>query len=181
MTASGTDRPVQIQRALSRYLYGKKERRGRMVFLPLPSVFKCRASMLRSTNMQGQMWSQYYTYPAPALPGELSGVAKFFLVTGCTDMHNSIDGLIAIAWDTYELDPYSNSLFLFCGRRCDRIKALHFEGDGFCLYYKRMDNGQFQWPRDSSEVRNLTCQEYRWLLEGLSIDQTKTMRNRQYS
>ena len=96
-------------------------------------------------------------------------------------MHNSIDGLIAIAWDTYELDPYSNSLFLFCGSRCDRIKALHFEGDGFCLYYKRMDNGQFQWPRDSSEVRNLTCQEYRWLLEGLSIDQTKTMRNRQYS
>ena len=45
---------------------------------------------------------------------------------------------MAIVRDTYELDPYSNSLFLFCGRRCDRIKALHFEKDGFCLYYKRL-------------------------------------------
>lgn len=83
---------------------------------------------------------------------------------------------MAIVRDTYELDPYSNSLFLFCGRRCDRIKALHFEKDGFCLYYKRLDNGRFQWPRDSSEVRNLTRQEYRWLLEGLSIDQPKAIR-----
>ena len=108
--------------------------------------------------------------------GELSGVAKFFLVTGYTDMRKSIDGLMAIVRDTYELDPYSNSLFLFCGRRCDRIKALQFEKDGFCLYYKRLDNGRFQWPRDSSEVRNLTRQEYRWLLEGLSIDQPKAIR-----
>ena len=101
--------------------------------------------------------------------GELSGVAKFFLVTGYTDMRKSIDGLMAIVRDTYELDPYSNSLFLFCG-------TLHFEKDGFCLYYKRLDNGRFQWPRDSSEVRNLTRQEYRWLLEGLSIDQPKAIR-----
>ena len=101
--------------------------------------------------------------------GELSGVAKFFLVTGYTDMRKSIDGLMSIVRDTYELDPYSNSLF-------DRIKALHFEKDGFCLYYKRLDNGRFQWPRDSSEVRNLTRQEYRWLLEGLSIDQPKAIR-----
>ena len=91
-------------------------------------------------------------------------------------MRKSIDGLMAIIRETYEMDPYSNSLFLFCGRRCDRIKALHFEKDGFCLLYKRLDNGRFQWPRNSSEVRNLTRQEYRWLLEGLSIDQPKAIR-----
>ena len=91
-------------------------------------------------------------------------------------MRKSIDGLMAIIRDTYEMDPYSNSLFLFCGRRCDRIKALHFEKDGFCLLYKRLDNGRFQWPRNPSEVRNLTRQEYRWLLEGLSIDQPKAIR-----
>ena len=119
---------------------------------------------------------EYSSCPAAALLGELSGVAKFFLVTGYTDMRKSIDGLMEIVRDTYELDPYSNSLFLFCGRRCDRIKALHFEKDGFCLYYKRLDNGRFQWPRDPSEVRNLTRQEYRWLLEGLSIDQPKAIR-----
>ena len=110
----------------------------------------------------------YTKHPAAALLGELSGVARFFLVTGYTDMRKSIDGLMAIVRDTYELDPYSNSLFLFCGRRCDK--------DGFCLYYKRLDDGRFQWPRDSSEVRNLSRQEYRWLLEGLSIDQPKAIR-----
>ena len=119
---------------------------------------------------------EYSACPAAALLGELSGVAKFYLVTGHTDMRKSIDGLMAIIRDTYEMDPYSNSLFLFCGRRCDRIKALHFEKDGFCLLYKRLDNGRFQWPRNSSEVRNLTRQEYRWLLEGLSIDQPKAIR-----
>ena len=51
-----------------------------------------------------------------------------------------------------------------------RISSIH------CFYYKRLDNGRFQWPRDSSEVRNLTRQEYRWLLEGLSIDQPKAIR-----
>ena len=108
--------------------------------------------------------------------GDLSGVAKFYLVTGCINMRKSIDGLMAVIWDTYEMDPYSNSLFFFCGRRCDRSKALHFEKDGFCLLYKRLDNGRFQWPRNSAEVRNLTRQEYHWLLEGLPIDQPRAIR-----
>ena len=59
--------------------------------------------------------------------GELSGVAKIYLVTGFTDMQKSIDGLMTIIKSTYSLDPYSNALFLFCGRRCDRLKALHFD------------------------------------------------------
>ena len=63
--------------------------------------------------------------------GELSGVAKIYLVTGYTDMRKSIDGLMGIIKETYQLDPYSNALFLFCGRRCDRLKALHFDKDGF--------------------------------------------------
>lgn len=54
--------------------------------------------------------------------GELSGVAKIYLVSGYTDMRRSIDGLMAIGRDAYELDPYSNSLFLFCGKQCDRLK-----------------------------------------------------------
>lgn len=58
------------------------------------------------------------------------------------------------------MDPFSNSLFLFCGRRRDRIKALLWEGDGFVLLYKRMENGGgFQWPRTAAEI--------------LSIDQPK--------
>ena len=109
--------------------------------------------------------------------GELSGVAKIYLVTGYTDMRKSIDGLMGIIRDTYSLDPFSNALYLFCGRKCDRLKALHFDKDGFVLYYKRLDNGRYQWPRNASEVRTLSRQEYRWLLEGLAIDQPKAIRS----
>ena len=108
--------------------------------------------------------------------GDLSGVAKIFLVTGYTDMRRSIDGLMAIVRDTYELDPFSNSLFLFCGKRCDRLKALHFDKDGFVLLYKRLDSGRFQWPRNSEEVQQLTWQQFDWLMSGLDIEQPKALR-----
>ncbi len=103
--------------------------------------------------------------------GDLSGVNKIFLVVGYTDMRKSIDGLMCIIKDTFELDPFANALFLFCGRRCDRLKALHFDKDGFVLYYKRLDQGRYQWPRKKSDVRPLTRQEFRWRMEGLSVDQ----------
>ena len=109
--------------------------------------------------------------------GELSGVAKIYLVTGYTDMRKSIDGLMGIIRDTYQLDPYSNALFLFCGRRCDRLNASHFDKDGFVLWYKRLDaGGRYQWPRRTADVRPLSRQEFRWLMEGLAIDQPKAIK-----
>lgn len=91
-------------------------------------------------------------------------------------MRRSIDGLMAIVRDAYELDPYSNSLFMLCGKWCDRLKALHFDKDGFVLYYKHLDSGRFQWPRNPNEVKNLTRQEFRWLMEGLSISRPKAIK-----
>ena len=77
--------------------------------------------------------------------GELSGVAKIFIITGRTDMRKSFDGLMAIIRDTYQLDPYANALYLFCGRDSRKLKALHYDKDGFVLYQKRLDeNGRFQ-------------------------------------
>lgn len=108
--------------------------------------------------------------------GDLSGVTKIYIVCGRTDMRRSIDGLMAIIRDTYQMDPYANELYLFCGRKKNTIKALHFDKDGFILYIKRLDNARFQWPRTASEIRPLTRQEFRWLMEGLSIDQPKAIR-----
>ena len=66
--------------------------------------------------------------------------------------------------------------FLFCGRQRDRIKGLYWEKDGFILLYKRLEMGAYQWPRSESEVKTLTPQQYRWLMEGLQIEQPKAHR-----
>lgn len=100
---------------------------------------------------------------------------QIFLACGKTDMRKSIDGLAAIISQNFKLDPFENSLFLFCGGKRDRVKALLWEGDGFLLLYKRLENGAFQWPRTTEDVREITHQQYRWLLEGLTIDQKKVI------
>ena len=78
--------------------------------------------------------------------------------------------------ESFALDPFTNTLFLFCGRRKDRIKGLLWEGNGFLLLYKRLEAGSFQRPRTGEEARQLTPQQYRWLMEGLSIEQPKAHR-----
>lgn len=108
--------------------------------------------------------------------GDISKAEHIYIACGYTDMRKAIDGLSAIVQNNFQLDPFSNSLFLFCGRKCNRIKALYWEGDGFVLLYKRLENGKFQWPRNESEVRQITDREFRWLLEGLSLDQPKAVR-----
>ena len=103
---------------------------------------------------------------------DFSGADKVYIACGYTDLRKGIDGLARMV-QQFELDPFTNTLFLFCGRRRDRVKGLYWEGDGFILLYKRLEQGVYQWPRSESEVRSLTPQQYRWLMEGLKIEQPK--------
>ena len=105
--------------------------------------------------------------------GDISGVEHIYLACGYTDLRLGIDGLAQLVQQQFSRDPCYNSLFLFCGRRCDRIKALLWEGDGFVLLYKRIEHGGFQWPRTAQELRSLRWQAFRWRTEGLSVDQPK--------
>lgn len=110
--------------------------------------------------------------------GDISAVDNLFVVCGFTDMRRSIDGLISIIQDDLKMDPCSNSLYLFCGRRHDRIKLLLWEKDGFVLLYKRLSGtGIYKWPRNSMEVRDLTWKEFSWLMDGLEIDQPKAIQS----
>lgn len=106
---------------------------------------------------------------------DFTRVQNIYIVCGKTDMRKGIDGLAALIQDSFELDPYSDAIFLFSGTSKDRYKCLYFDGDGFALLYKRLDNGRLQWPKNEQEVRNLSQQELRWLLEGLSIQQPKAI------
>ena len=108
--------------------------------------------------------------------GDISKAKHIYIVCGYTDMRKAIDGLAAIVQQNFKLDVFSGSLFLFCGKRCDRIKVLLWEADGFVLMYKRLENGKYKWPRDSKEAKQITQQEFRWLLEGLTIEQKSAIK-----
>ena len=90
----------------------------------------------------------------------------YFIVCGYTDLRRGIDGLAGIIQQNYELDVYSGALF----------KALLWEGDGFLLLYKRLDNGRFQWPRNKTEAEQITAEQYTWLMQGLAIEQPKAIK-----
>ena len=104
---------------------------------------------------------------------DFTGADKVYIACGCTDLRKGIDGLARLIQQQFELDPFTNALFLFCGRRRDRIKGLYWEKDGFILLYKRLEQGAYQWPRSESEVKTLTPQQYCWLMEGPQIEQPK--------
>ena len=103
---------------------------------------------------------------------------KIFVVLGKTDMRKGIDGLAAVAAQFLEGELFDkNSMFLFCGTKKDRYKILCWEKDGFSLTYKRLENGKLKWPKEGEEnICQLTHQQYRWLTEGLFINQPKSIK-----
>lgn len=99
-------------------------------------------------------------------------IQQIYLVCGKTDLRRGIDGLAAVVNEQFELDPYNRSLYLFCGTRKDRFKALYWDGDGFLLLYKRIESGRLQWPTNQDEVRKLTYLQLSRLLGGWTLDST---------
>ena len=83
-----------------------------------------------------------------------------YIICGYTDMRKSINGLVAILTQQYQIKPDAESLYLFCGKRADRMKAILWEEDGFLLLYKVLTGYKYQWPRNASEVRLLTRMQY---------------------
>lgn len=106
---------------------------------------------------------------------DLAKTRKVYIAIGYSDLRRGIDGFATQIQNTFHMNPQSNAMFLFCGKRCDRIKALMWDGDGYLLLYKRLENGQYQWPRTTEELKELTPQQFRWLMEGLSIYQKKVI------
>lgn len=100
---------------------------------------------------------------------EAAGVRKIYIACGYTDLRKGIDGLAQIVGTTFNLNPFQKDvLFLFCGKRCDRIKGLLWEGTGYLLLYKRLEAGSFSWPRSPEEAAELTRELYAMLMMGLN-------------
>jgi len=113
--------------------------------------------------------------------GELDG-AKVYLALGPTDLRRSINGLSVLVSEVLEADLFSESWFVFCNRRRDKLKILHWQGAGFWLHYRRLERGRFSWPRASESVVSLEISHrgLRWLLDGLALKQPRAHRPLRY-
>ena len=94
-----------------------------------------------------------------------------YLSCGATDMRKSIDGLMGIVKNSFELDPFNAAVFVFCNRKRDRIKILEWDTDGFWLYFKRLEKGHFRWPQVGDEpTMILSPEELSVLLGGVKVE-----------
>lgn len=94
-----------------------------------------------------------------------------YLACGHTDMRKSINGLAAIVEVSFKLDPFGGELFVFCNRTRDRLKILEWDGDGFWLYFKRLEKGHFKWPGEGGDsTMAMTTDELAILLGGAKIE-----------
>lgn len=87
---------------------------------------------------------------------------RIWIVAGATDMRRGFDGLAALVQTQLEADPFSGQIFVFRGRRGDRIKLLWWDGDGLCLFCKRLEQGRFVWPQATSGSVSDRCAPHRY-------------------
>ncbi len=97
---------------------------------------------------------------------------RIHLALGATDMRKSFDGLGLMVQEVLRADPFSGHLFVFRGRRATTLKILFHDGNGMCLFSKRLDQGAFTWPTmqpqaDGTASVTLTPAQLSMLLEGL--------------
>lgn len=91
--------------------------------------------------------------------------AEIYIVCGRTDFRRGIDSFAAIIEGKYHTNVLTpNTLFLFRGGSASKSKGLLWEGDGFLLLYKRIEDGHFTWPRSSDELRQMSPEQFKWLM-----------------
>lgn len=94
-----------------------------------------------------------------------------YLCCGHTDMRKSINGLMTLVQESFSLDPFTDALFVFCNRERNRLKIIEWDGDGFWLYFKRLERGRFRWPSDEgSATMVLDVDELSCLIDGARLE-----------
>jgi transposase len=93
--------------------------------------------------------------------------SRVWLATGHTDMRKGFDGLAALVQDHLRHDPFSGQAFVFRGRQGRLIKVLWWDGQGLCLFAKRLEKGRFVWPATTGAAAALTPAQLAMLLEGI--------------
>jgi transposase len=107
----------------------------------------------------------------------LSPAVRIYVATGATDLRRSIDGLVGLVREQFQLDPLSGHWFVFRNRRGDRVKLLAWDQSGFWVCYKRLEQGTFAWPADETATPvTMRSGDLLLLLAGVDLAQTRRRR-----
>ena len=99
-----------------------------------------------------------------------SHLPRVYLHRDAVDFRKAVNGLAVLVEQELGLNPFDESLYVFCNRSRDRLKILHWDKTGFVLWYKRLEKDKFKWPSKEDEaVLVVNEQSFRWLLSGLPI------------
>lgn len=94
-----------------------------------------------------------------------------YLCCGHTDMRKSINGMMMLVKENFSLDPFADAIFVFCNKSRNRLKILEWDGDGFWLYFKRLERGHFGWPTEVTEkTMILNVNELICLIDGARLE-----------
>ena len=100
--------------------------------------------------------------------------AEIYISTANADMRKWLDGFASIVEQQFKLDPMSSAMFVFHNRYCDKIKILYWDGDGYCLLYKRIECDKFRFPRKlTGDTFTVSREELDWLMHGLNIEEMR--------
>lgn len=111
----------------------------------------------------------------------ISSFTHVFLHREPVDFRKSINGLGAIVQEEMQLDSFSSALFIFCCVRRKRIKILYWDRTGFALWYKKLEEDLFPWPKDfEDKTIEVTSRELQWVLDGINIWKIKPHKEKKY-
>ena len=94
---------------------------------------------------------------------------KIYIHPGVTDLRKAVNGLSEIISSDMELDPFSESIFIFCNRDRKLLKILYWDRNGFCLWQKRLEKYKFPWPDSKEDASELTFDQLKMLFDGIDF------------
>lgn len=105
-----------------------------------------------------------------------TGAVRVMVATRPVDFRKGAEGLAALVRETMGADPFSGAIYVFRAKRADRVKLIFWDGTGVCLFTKRLEDGEFRWPKVRDGVVRLSAAQLSALLEGLDWRRVHEMR-----
>jgi transposase len=103
----------------------------------------------------------------------ISKNCRYFVYAAGTDMRSGFDSLSGIVRQEFKQEPLSGDIFIFLNKPCNRIKLLHWQGDGFAIFYKRLEKGTFELPKADKTTLEITPQQLLLIMEGIQLSSIK--------